>query len=408
MAIGKTKKGVPTSGAQKSFRSAEYVNSSEDDSAGQIPVPKTNHITPKERKPQALKAKKAAVRIQETPIPLPNVSSKTPLSASSNKTLSNANSNGSASCCSKAQQASPRLPELRLEMEVEEDDSSSTSESSDATEGDGSDHAATDHGIADEIAADDGTTEDETTASSTTSDSTAVVNRPAFIPPSGFKELGIGDVKLHDSTNILSDANLRGKQIIHIIAPARISLADIEALDIKGVIKAKQQLTLTSHEGVKYGVARQDGQACKETRVLVPKGSRYFPIRSTISETLQLQRIIDLPNPTTSYEVPASRPLRQQPKGLRMRFRMSGQTQDQGTTLEWSDSDDCKAVPSQEKRVGAKPALKESVKKSKNRDKTSTKSKDKERDSSSGKKRKKDEHDEDRRRKKKKRDINVE
>ncbi|KAH8593892.1 DNA-directed RNA polymerase I subunit RPA34.5-domain-containing protein [Bisporella sp. PMI_857] len=148
-----------------------------------------------------------------------------------------------------------------------------------------------------------------------------------FIPPSGFRLQSIKEVT--QASELFSKSNLKGKQIWHITAPASVSMESIKAMSWPDIV---QQNAVISHKGNKYGFVQVSNHSTASTKIMVPNSSSdgYHATSKPISTTLHLQQIVDLPVDTTDQSssaratIPAKKPVRQQPKGLKMRFRPLG------------------------------------------------------------------------------------
>lgn len=82
-------------------------------------------------------------------------------------------------------------------------------------------------------------------------------------------------------------------------------------------------------DGQNYGFANGEGPERDNTKLLVPsrEGERYEVSKRSIDQVLHLQQIVQLPELMTKEKatVPAAKKfVRQQPKGLRMRFKPIG------------------------------------------------------------------------------------
>ena len=130
---------------------------------------------------------------------------------------------------------------------------------------------------------------------------------------------------------MFSRSNLVGKQIWHITAPASIPVDMITQVSLESVAKGEAALSYNSTD---YGfvVGGEGGQTPKKL-LIMGAGSNYRLAPMDIAQTLQLQQLVKLPSlqlqhsqpshasqGSTKASVPARKPIRQQPEGLRMRF----------------------------------------------------------------------------------------
>jgi hypothetical protein len=128
-------------------------------------------------------------------------------------------------------------------------------------------------------------------------------------------------------------ANLQGKQVWHVTAPANVPLSELRQISVD---KALSGELVTQHDGVEYGFAVRASDGEKKD-ILLPHGGGFKAAGVDISRTLHLQQMIRLPNLSsrqadinTGSEAASSitrstiRAPRPQVKGLRMRFMPSG------------------------------------------------------------------------------------
>lgn len=156
--------------------------------------------------------------------------------------------------------------------------------------------------------------------------STKAVAAPGapFVPPKGFEPLKADSEP--KASKLLSQSKLAGKQIWYITAPASLPITSIKSVALKDVQKGKPVATIN---GESYGFQKDEGTEKDNTKLLVPsrEGGRYETSKRGIDQVLHLQQIVDLPELMTEERatIPAaSKFVRQQPKGLRMRFKPIG------------------------------------------------------------------------------------
>ena len=145
-----------------------------------------------------------------------------------------------------------------------------------------------------------------------------------FVLPKGFEPLKAdSEPKV---SKLLSQSKLAGKQIWYITAPASLPITSIKSVALKDVQKGKPVATIN---GQSYGFQKDEGPEKDNAKLLVPsrEGGRYETSKRGIDKVLHLQQIVDLPELMTEERatIPAaSKFVRQQPKGLRMRFKPIG------------------------------------------------------------------------------------
>ena len=168
---------------------------------------------------------------------------------------------------------------------------------------------------------------------------------PPHNPPKGFQEVSTTSL----SSKLADTLQANGKQIWHITLPANVPISALKEIDLD---KVKNHETIFAHDGTDYGFAVGDESEVAATSLLLPSANGYK--RSfDVAKTLHLQQIIRLPGLTNAQSngqglpdvstqgyVPRPKPIRPQPKGLRMRFKPSGFGNDDAGALGWSDSDE--------------------------------------------------------------------
>ncbi|KAI4126557.1 MAG: hypothetical protein LQ338_003675 [Usnochroma carphineum] len=154
---------------------------------------------------------------------------------------------------------------------------------------------------------------------------------PPYDPPPGFKAVTITpSTKIQD---LFSDVNLRGKQIWHITAPKSVPISSIKEVSIE---KVSTGGSIMSHDGADYGLVTEADDDGVEKVLLVPSpgDNIYKKATARIGKTLHLQEIVKLPsmsdqlggpvNASTAVPKTHVKTVRQQPEGLRMRYRPFG------------------------------------------------------------------------------------
>lgn len=155
--------------------------------------------------------------------------------------------------------------------------------------------------------------------------------QPLYAPPPGFEP---GSISLSScaAADIMSPSNLKGKQIWHITAPPSLPVDSIKEVSMQSVQRGELALF---HKGADYGFVA-DGESQKvPKRMLIPDqgNNNYKAAIMAISQTLHLQRLVNLPNIGTASGVPAdgthttaglfrgfTKTVRLQPKGMKMRY----------------------------------------------------------------------------------------
>lgn len=151
-----------------------------------------------------------------------------------------------------------------------------------------------------------------------------------YIPPTGFEPATI--TSSFKTRNLFAKENLRGKQIWHITAPASVHISAIKEVPIQKVATGE---SILSYKGADYGLVTEADEDCNEKVLLVPSSNdnTYHLASTGIARTLHLQQIVKLPSSDKSAnrgngskEPPRThvKAVRQQPEGLRMRYRPFG------------------------------------------------------------------------------------
>lgn len=147
---------------------------------------------------------------------------------------------------------------------------------------------------------------------------------PPFVPPTGFDALK--PTSAPKIAKLLSADKLAGKQIWYITAPASIPITSLKEISLRDVEKGKPAITLN---GTDYGFVKDAGAEKDGAKLLVPNkdGKKYEASQRGIDQVLHLQQVVSLEGMMTEEKatVPAPKKfVRQQPKGLRMRFKPIG------------------------------------------------------------------------------------
>ncbi|PQE13381.1 hypothetical protein CJF31_00008396 [Rutstroemia sp. NJR-2017a BVV2] len=132
----------------------------------------------------------------------------------------------------------------------------------------------------------------------------------SFNPPAGFTAASFDDSR--KSSQLFGDSNLEGKQIWYITAPASVSIDTIKDMSLRGARSGKVVL---SQKGNEYGFVEDTAENKTYTKLMLPNkaknGYRIVPKLANGDDSSQAT-------------VPAKKPVRKQPKGLRMRYAPVG------------------------------------------------------------------------------------
>jgi hypothetical protein len=161
-----------------------------------------------------------------------------------------------------------------------------------------------------------------------------------FIPPTGFEPATIkneGNV-----AGSFKKANMSGKQVWYITAPSSVSISSIQTMSLLDI---KNGDSVYAQDGIGYGFSQalqDDLEESSNTVVMVPdtkdgyRTGKHIPsikitsnailVSKPIDRVLHLRQLVNLPGisnsdaPSSTATIPAKKPVRKQPKGLRMRF----------------------------------------------------------------------------------------
>lgn len=155
------------------------------------------------------------------------------------------------------------------------------------------------------------------------------VTAKPFDAPAGYTSLDMS------SRSALSNADLQGKQVWHITAPANLPISSLTEVALDSIKSGKP---IMSHKGVDYVMSEDKGaQSGNATLVLFPEKDGYKPISQPVSKTLHLRQHVVIPdlsekqtsgtsgsNAAADVARPAITAVRPQPKGMKMRYRPPG------------------------------------------------------------------------------------
>ncbi|KAI5309905.1 hypothetical protein KEM55_002160 [Ascosphaera atra] len=172
-----------------------------------------------------------------------------------------------------------------------------------------------------------------------------VVPAKPFRPPESFRQVQGGAPPSAEVSQALS--NLEGKQVWHITAPASVPLSSIKQLALDAVAQGQPIL---SHDGKQYRLREEQLGLDTSKHLLVPnkQGNVYHKDSHRVVQTFHLEQLVGL-SPSTSDVKPSNvqvskyeKPVRQQPKNLKTRYRPFGVRDEEDfdmPALEGSDSE---------------------------------------------------------------------
>ena len=156
-----------------------------------------------------------------------------------------------------------------------------------------------------------------------------------YDPPPGFVRRPAVDTESASQASQFLNGELSGKQVWHITAPAGVSLESIKSF---GIYAARKGETVLKSDGKSYRFAEEPtANKC----LLTPndREDEYLQGKVVISRTYHLREIINPPAKSRETETKRSKPVyfefqpgdelpvrtkREQPKGLRMRYKPFG------------------------------------------------------------------------------------
>ncbi|KAF7876374.1 hypothetical protein EAF04_001467 [Stromatinia cepivora] len=143
-----------------------------------------------------------------------------------------------------------------------------------------------------------------------------------FKPPPGFEKTSSKNSSI--ASQLFNKSNLEGKEIWYITAPASVPIASVKEMSLQD---AKLGKAVFSHDGNDYGFVHDplDDKTC--TKILLPSNSKdgYSIERKPVDQIYHMQQVVNISKENSSQAtVPAKRPVRQQPKGLKARFQPIG------------------------------------------------------------------------------------
>ncbi|TVY46876.1 hypothetical protein LOCC1_G002795 [Lachnellula occidentalis] len=146
---------------------------------------------------------------------------------------------------------------------------------------------------------------------------------PPYKAPAGFETSSIDGTSQAATT--FKKSSLEGKQIWYFTAPASVPISSVKKMSLSAVENGEK---VCSHNNYEYGFVKDTAEDKTYTKIMVPNSSDdgYQTVRKPIDQILHLQQIIKIPGmdgstaTSSKATVPAKKPVRPQPKGLKMRF----------------------------------------------------------------------------------------
>ncbi|KAK6443626.1 hypothetical protein LTR95_000453 [Oleoguttula sp. CCFEE 5521] len=164
--------------------------------------------------------------------------------------------------------------------------------------------------------------------SRTEAQTTATPSLPTqpFIAPPGYTRV----VTLPSSS--IPQSSLAGKQVWHITAPSHLPVSALTEASFEAIEKGTPVLT---HKSARYSLTPLPSATA--TTVLLPTSEGYTPLSQPITRTLQIREVVELPElsgkqasqmtgseKAAEMKLPAISKVREQPRGLKMRYRPPG------------------------------------------------------------------------------------
>ena len=159
-----------------------------------------------------------------------------------------------------------------------------------------------------------------------------------YKPPTGFESTSISLHPASTLSEILAPSNLQGKQIWHITAPELVPISLVKEVSTQNIGNGA---SILDYHGAKYGlVPESEGEQASSRALLLPstQTNDYRRSKTNIIKTLHLQQLVSLPshalepafhpNRSASSTDSYGKTPRQQPEGLKMRYRPFGVSDD--------------------------------------------------------------------------------
>lgn len=161
---------------------------------------------------------------------------------------------------------------------------------------------------------------------------------PNYEPPAGFESTSISLHPASKLSDILAQSNLQSKQIWHITAPESVPISLVKEISTQNIGNGAPIL---EYHGAKYGlVPESEAEQASGRALLLPsiQTNNYRSSRNNVIKTLHLQQLFSLPSHALEPAIHPNRSAsasdsykkmpRQQPEGLRMRYRPFGASDD--------------------------------------------------------------------------------
>ena len=161
---------------------------------------------------------------------------------------------------------------------------------------------------------------------------------PTYEPPTGFKSTSISLHPASKLSEVLAPSYLQGKQLWHITAPESVPISLIKEVSTENIGNGS---SILEHRGAKYGlVPESEFEQASGRSLLLPstQTNNYRHSKTTFTRKLHLQQLVSLPNRAFDPSAHPNRSAsasdayrmtpRQQPEGLRMRYRPFGVSDD--------------------------------------------------------------------------------
>ncbi|KAJ5608917.1 hypothetical protein N7528_009484 [Penicillium herquei] len=197
------------------------------------------------------------------------------------------------------------------------------------------------------------TTEDAPEEKKTSKKITITGPQP-YKAPSGFKAATKQAPPSSASSSVLS--NLKGKKVFHITAPSFLPLSKVKEISMSKILKGQPIL---SYEGATYGIPAEslnEEDPEGKSLLIFDKNTKTYQKQTDHIPTYHIQELMDVPEADIAA-IEALRdtvkPVRPQPKNLKMRFRPVGSLPAAPETL-GSDSESEAEAPSFKAPAGEK------------------------------------------------------
>ncbi|RAL64680.1 hypothetical protein DID88_001712 [Monilinia fructigena] len=164
-----------------------------------------------------------------------------------------------------------------------------------------------------------------------------------FKPPPGFEKNSSKNSS--KASQLFNKSNLEGKEIWYITAPASLPIASVKEISLQD---AKLGKAVFSQDGNNYGFVHDALDDNTYTKILLPSNSKdcYSIEKKPVNQIYHMQQVINLSKTNSSQAtVPAKRPVRQQPKGLKARYQPIGFTGAPGIIGSDDESDSEERAP---------------------------------------------------------------